>query len=66
VAEPVPQIKSFICPDVGQLDVRTCGYGVSGMPESRMIVYLPASPADTAKIERLRAMAGRARVSAAS
>jgi transcriptional regulator with XRE-family HTH domain len=67
VAEPVPQIKSFICPDVGQLDLRTSGYGVTGMPETRMIVYLPASPADAAKIERLRAMAaGRQQVSAAS
>jgi hypothetical protein len=37
------------------------------MPETRMIVYLPASPADAAKIERLRAMAaGRQQVSAAS
>jgi transcriptional regulator with XRE-family HTH domain len=67
VAEPVPQIKSFMCPDVGQLDLRTSSYGVSGMPESRLIVYLPAGPADAAKIERLRAVATqRAHVSAAS
>jgi len=69
VAEPVPQIKSFVLAQVGQVDLRTSTFGVSGMTESRMIVYLPASPVDAAKIERLRAVAAARRsahVSAAS
>jgi transcriptional regulator with XRE-family HTH domain len=69
VAEPMPQIKSFDFPEVGRVDLRTSSYGVEGMSENRMVVYLPASPADAAKIDRLRRIAaGRraAEVSAAS
>lgn len=66
VAEPVPQIKSFELSDVGQVDLRTSAYGVDGMGESRLIVYLPATPADAAKIEQLRSAATRTRVSVAS
>ena len=61
VAEPVPQIKSFLCGDVGQVDVRTSSYGVNGLPESRMVIYLPATPIDAAKIDRLRAVAAAQR-----
>jgi hypothetical protein len=35
--------------------MRTSSFGVAGMPESRMIVYLPATAADEAKVEMLRA-----------
>jgi transcriptional regulator with XRE-family HTH domain len=57
VAAPMPQIKSFSCHDVGILDVRTSSFGVDGMPETRMVVYIPATPADAEKIERLRVLA---------
>ena len=66
VAEPMPHVKSFQNPEVGQVDVNTSSFGVSGMPESRMIVYLPASPADAAKIERLRARLSLQRASQVS
>jgi len=69
VSEPIPEIKSFELGRVGQVDLRTSSYLVSGVGENRMVVYLPASPADAAKIDRLRRIAaGRraAEVSAAS
>jgi transcriptional regulator with XRE-family HTH domain len=55
VSEPMPSVKTFPCGDVGLVDVRTASFGVTGMPESRMIVYLPNSPVDAGKIEQLRA-----------
>jgi transcriptional regulator with XRE-family HTH domain len=61
VAEPVPQIKTFLCGGIDQVDVRTSSFNVTGMPESRMMVYLPATPADAAKIDRLRAIAAARR-----
>jgi transcriptional regulator with XRE-family HTH domain len=69
VAEQMPLVKRFPCGDAGMVDVRTASFGVTGLPESRMVVYLPNSPVDAAKIERLRAgFRDRrpARVSAAS
>lgn len=57
VAQPMPLVKSFLADDVGMIDFRTSSFAVSGMPESRMVVYLPASPADAAKIDALRARA---------
>ena len=36
----MPQVKSFDCADVGIVDLRTSGFGVDGMPETRLIVYL--------------------------
>jgi transcriptional regulator with XRE-family HTH domain len=66
VAEPMPQIKSFWCDGVGVINVRTSSFTVSGMPESRMVVYLPAAAVDQAKIERLRSTRPSARSAAAS
>jgi len=54
VSEPMPLIKTFPCGDAGMVDVRTATFGVTGLPESRMVVYLPNSPVDAGKIERLR------------
>jgi transcriptional regulator with XRE-family HTH domain len=62
VAEPMPHVKSFDCADVGIVDLRTSGFGVDGMPETRLIVYLPATPLDAEKVERLRVLARRRRV----
>jgi hypothetical protein len=47
----------------GQVDLRTSSYTVRGTGENRMIVYLPASPADAAKIDRLRRLAAARRAS---
>jgi transcriptional regulator with XRE-family HTH domain len=66
VAAPMPQVKSFDGDALGVVNVRTSSFAVIGMLESRMVVYLPASPADAAKIERLRTRAAASRVSAAS
>jgi transcriptional regulator with XRE-family HTH domain len=55
VAEPMPQVKKFACGEVGVVHVRTSSYDVTGAPERRLVVYLPATPADAAKIEKLRA-----------
>ena len=66
VAAPMPQVKSFDGEPFGVVNVHTSSFAVTGMLESRMVVYLPASPADAAKIERLRARAAAVRVSAAS
>jgi transcriptional regulator with XRE-family HTH domain len=66
VAAPMPQVKSFDGDPFGVVNLRTSSFAVTGMLESRMVVYLPVSPADAAKIERLRARAVALRISAAS
>jgi transcriptional regulator with XRE-family HTH domain len=55
VAEPVPQVKSFQAFDLGLVNLRTTGFALTGMPESRMVVYLPLTSADVIKIDQLRA-----------
>jgi transcriptional regulator with XRE-family HTH domain len=55
VAEPVPQVKSFQAFDLGLVNVRTTSFAPTGMAESRMVVYLPLTADDAAKIEQLRA-----------
>jgi transcriptional regulator with XRE-family HTH domain len=62
VAEPMPQIKSFETPGGDAVDVRTSTYSVDGMPETRMVVYMPATSADAAKLEQLRVRARLRRV----
>ena len=66
VAAPMPQVKSFDGDPFGVVNVHTSSFAVIGMLESRMVVYLPASAADAAKIERLCARAAALRVSAVS
>jgi transcriptional regulator with XRE-family HTH domain len=55
IALPMPTIKLFRAADLGTVHMRTSSFGVAGMPESRMIVYLPATAADEAKVHMLRA-----------
>jgi transcriptional regulator with XRE-family HTH domain len=59
VAEPIPQVKSFQAFDVGQVNTRTSSFAVAGTSESRMVVYLPLTVADAAKIAQLRARVQR-------
>jgi transcriptional regulator with XRE-family HTH domain len=61
VAESMPLIKSFPGGETGMVDVRTATFGVTGLPESRMTVYLPVTPIDAAKIDRLRTIAAARR-----
>lgn len=60
VADSVPSVKSFRCNDLGTVDARTTSFTVHDAPECRMIVYLPLTAADAAKIEVLRARLSRA------
>lgn len=59
VAHSIPSVKDFTCFDVGTVSTRTTSFAVVGAPETRMVVYLPASAADAAKIETLRVRARR-------
>jgi hypothetical protein len=54
VAEPMPAIKWFQVDDGTTVDLRSTSFDVDGMPQARLVVYLPASSADAAKLERLR------------
>lgn len=54
IALPMPQIKRFRAVDLGTVNMRTSSFGVVGMPEGRMIVYMPETAADAAKVELLR------------
>ena len=62
VAVPMPEIKWFQADDGTTIDMRTSGFYVDGMPEARLVVYMPATSADAAKIERLRVRARLRRV----
>jgi transcriptional regulator with XRE-family HTH domain len=62
VAAPMPAIKWFQADDGTTIDMRTTGLHVDGMPEARLVVYMPATSADAAKIERLRVRARLRRV----
>jgi transcriptional regulator with XRE-family HTH domain len=59
VAEPIPQVKSFQAFEVGRVDTRTSSFALTGSAESRMVVYLPLTVADAAKITQLRSRAPR-------
>ena len=52
VAVPMPEIKWFQADDGTTIDMRTSGFHVDGMPEARLLVYMPATSADAAKIGR--------------
>ena len=54
VALPMPAIKSFRAVDLGTVNMRTSSFGVAGMPEGRMVVYMPETAADQARVELLR------------
>lgn len=58
VAEPAPMVKRFHCPPVGPLNLKTAGFGIDGAPGFRMMVYMPASDPDAAKIAALREAGG--------
>jgi len=57
VALAMPMIKSFKAPDLGTVDMRTSTFGVPNMPEGRMVVYLPHTATDAAKLQQLCARA---------
>jgi transcriptional regulator with XRE-family HTH domain len=54
VAEPMPTIKEFTCSGIGLFRARTTSFAVSGVADTRMIVYLPATPEDAALLDQLR------------
>jgi transcriptional regulator with XRE-family HTH domain len=60
VAPPGPQEKTFRHPRVGLLRLRTESLSVNGMPEARMVVYVPADDASRAAIDRLGPCEARA------
>jgi transcriptional regulator with XRE-family HTH domain len=55
VSLPMPAIKMFRAMDLGTVNMRTSSFGVAGMPDGRMVVYLPETAADQAKVELLKA-----------
>jgi transcriptional regulator with XRE-family HTH domain len=54
VSEPMPTIKEFTCSGVGLFRARTTSFAVSGVADTRMIIYIPADAADAALLARLR------------
>jgi len=57
VSEPMPLVKELICSGGETFHARTMSFGVSGVPEVRMIVYVPAAAEDVAVLDRLRPVA---------
>lgn len=63
VADPIPMIKNFSALDgdpASRIETRTMGFAVSGRPETRMVVFLPCTAADAAKIANLVTLGRRA------
>jgi transcriptional regulator with XRE-family HTH domain len=59
VSEPIPTVKEFDCFGVGIFHARTTSFGVTGLPDTRLIFYVPVSEEDVALLATLR---GRGRV----
>jgi len=56
VSEPMPLVKEVQCTGPGQFHARTLSLGVSGIPDARMIVYVPAGREDFAVLDSLRSL----------
>ncbi|MCW2525767.1 MAG: transcriptional regulator, family [Pseudonocardiales bacterium] len=54
VSESVPSIKEFGCFGLGIFHARTTSFGITGAPETRMVLYLPQGPSDHELLERLK------------
>jgi len=54
VSEPMPLVKELQCSGPGRFHARTLSFDVSGVPDARMIVYVPAAAEDFALLDRLR------------
>ncbi|WP_461035133.1 helix-turn-helix transcriptional regulator [Streptomyces mayteni] len=54
VVPPGPAVKTFRHRAVGELRMRSQSLSVHGMPEARMVVYVPGDEASRAAVERLR------------
>jgi transcriptional regulator with XRE-family HTH domain len=55
VTAAMPQVKTFRTPGLGAIDVRTSSFTVAGSnSDTRMLVYLPLTAADAAKVAQLR------------
>jgi transcriptional regulator with XRE-family HTH domain len=54
VAEPMPTVKEFTCSGAGPFRARTTSFAVSGVADTRMVMYLPAGPEDAALLAKLR------------
>lgn len=56
VSEPMPLVKEVQCTGPGQFHARTLSLGVSGIPDARMIVYVPAGRVHFALLDSLRSL----------
>jgi MmyB-like transcription regulator ligand binding domain/Helix-turn-helix domain len=54
VAEPMPTVRRFSCSGAQTFHARVTSFAVSGVADTRMIVYIPAEDADAALVTRLR------------
>jgi hypothetical protein len=54
ISEPMPTVKELNCSGAGLFRARTTSFAVSGVADTRMIVYLPAGPEDAELLDRLR------------
>jgi transcriptional regulator with XRE-family HTH domain len=54
VAEPMPSVRQFICAGAGPFRARTTSFAISGVADTRMVIYIPAGDADAALLARLR------------
>lgn len=58
VLPPGPLFKEFRCPPVGVIRLNTLSYGIDATADLRMVVHVPMTSADAARIERLRDVGG--------
>lgn len=54
VSDPMPLVKELKCAGRGRFHARTLSFGVGGVPEARLIVYVPAAAEDFAVLDHLR------------
>ena len=54
VSEPMPTVKEFTCSGAGLFHARTTSFAVSGVADTRLILYLPADETDVAMLAALR------------
>jgi transcriptional regulator with XRE-family HTH domain len=55
VAPPGPRVKAFRHPAVGEIRMRTQSLSINGMPDARMVVYVPGDEESRRSVELLRA-----------
>ncbi|WP_059013399.1 helix-turn-helix transcriptional regulator [Streptomyces specialis] len=53
VVPPGPRLKTFRHPDIGEVRMRTQSLSVNGMPDSRMVVYVPGDEESRRRVATL-------------